>query len=80
MNELDITAGVSEIVAQVLALPVDQVSPQDHFYDKLGGDSLQKLEIVAHIEARFGCSLDAEQVASSDTVEELAQQAALSVL
>ncbi|MEK8142775.1 acyl carrier protein [Streptomyces sp. M10(2022)] len=79
MNQPDVTADVSEIVAQVLAIPTEQVLPQAHFYDTLGGDSLQKLEIVALIEARLGCQLDADQVASSDTVEELARQAVLGV-
>ncbi|MCW5249037.1 MULTISPECIES: acyl carrier protein [unclassified Streptomyces] len=79
MNASDLTAEVIEIIAQVLALPAEEVSPQAHFYDTLGGDSLQKLEVVALMEARFGCRLEADQVASSDTAEELAERAALSV-
>lgn len=74
MNESDIRAAVGEVVAGVLTLPSEQVSPQAHFYDDLGGDSLQKLEVIAHIEARFNCRLTDEQAATSDTVEELSRQ------
>lgn len=76
MNESNIPAAVSEIVAGVLTMPSAQVPPQAHFYDDLGGDSLQKLEVIAHIEARFGCRLTDEQAALSHTVEDLSRQVA----
>ncbi|EST34158.1 acyl carrier protein [Streptomyces roseochromogenus] len=76
MNETEIRAVVTDVVAGVLTLPTEQVPPQARFYDDLGGDSLQKLEIVAHIESRFNCSLTHEQVAVSDTVEDLCRQVA----
>ncbi|MER5541026.1 acyl carrier protein [Streptomyces sp. NPDC002586] len=76
MNESDIRSGVREIVASILTLPVEHVAPGAHFYDHLGGDSLQKLEVIAHIEARFSCRLTDEQAVSSDTVDALAAQVA----
>ncbi|MEV2214936.1 acyl carrier protein [Streptomyces sp. NPDC050997] len=76
MNETDIRAVVTDVVASVLTLPAEEVSPRARFYDDLGGDSLQKLEIVAHLEARFTCSLTHEQVAVSDTVEDFTRQVA----
>ena len=51
MNRPDVLNGVGEIVAQVLTVPLDQVTPTADFYEELGGDSLQKLEVIAHIEA-----------------------------
>ncbi|AJE86052.1 MULTISPECIES: acyl carrier protein [Streptomyces] len=74
MNRPDVLNGVSEIVAQVLTVPLDQVTPTADFYEELGGDSLQKLEVIAHIEARFGCSLTDGQAAESDTAEALARE------
>jgi acyl carrier protein len=79
MNESDTGLVVREIIAGVLTLPLDQVPLNAHFYDQLDGDSLQKLEVIASIEARFGCALADEQAAASDTAEELARQVVLSV-
>lgn len=74
MNESDVTTAVRNVVASVLSIPVEQVTPDAHFYDELGGDSLQKLEVIAHIEARFDCRFSDEGAATSDTVEALAAQ------
>lgn len=79
MNESDIRSGVREIVASVLSLPEEEVPQGAHFYDDLCGDSLQKLEIIAYVESRFGCRLTNEQAATSDTVEDLTRQVALHV-
>ncbi|MGH3381714.1 MAG: acyl carrier protein [Actinoallomurus sp.] len=76
MNEPDVTTAVRDVVASVLSLPADQVTPHAHFYDELGGDSLQKLEVIAHIESHFDCRLSDEEAATSDTVEALASQVA----
>ncbi|MFG2723186.1 acyl carrier protein [Streptomyces sp. NPDC048416] len=79
MNESDIRSGVREIVASVLSLPAEHVPPGAHFYDDLGGDSLQKLEVIAYVESRFGCRLTNEQAAAGDTVDALVQGVALNV-
>lgn len=76
MNESQIKVAVSEIVASVLTLPNEKVPPRAHFYDELGGDSLQKLEVIARLEAQFSCRLTDEEAAASDTVEDLALQVA----
>lgn len=76
MNHNDIVTAVSEVVADVLTLPRERVSPNAHFYDDLGGDSLQKLEVIAHLEARFNCRLTNEQAATSDTADALSRQVA----
>jgi acyl carrier protein len=79
MNKTDVRSGISDIVAQVLTLPADQVPDSADFYDDLDGDSLQKLEVIARIEATFGCALGDEQAASSNTVAELTRQVLLCV-
>jgi acyl carrier protein len=76
MNESEIRVTVSEIVASVLTIPSEKVSARAHFYDELGGDSLQKLEVIARLEAQFSCRLTDEEAAASDTVEQLALQVA----
>ncbi|QKW07489.1 hypothetical protein HUT18_14955 [Streptomyces sp. NA04227] len=70
MDESEITYGVREVIAQVLSLSVDEVSPTAHFYDELAGDSLQKLEAIAFIEAKFNVQLTNEE-AAGETVGDL---------
>lgn len=77
MNESDIRSGVREIIASVLSMPEDEVPQSAHFYDDLGGDSLQKLEVIAYVESRFSCRLTNEQAATSDTVDDFTRQVAL---
>ncbi|MEV7417381.1 acyl carrier protein [Streptomyces sp. NPDC089919] len=79
MNESDIKVGVREIVAGVLSLPEDQVEWDADFYDELGGDSLQKLEVIAYVEDRFRVRLTHDQAANSDTVNALTHEVALNV-
>lgn len=76
MNESEIRSAVKEVIAGILALPSDQIASDANFYDELGGDSMQKLEVIAHIEARFNCRLTDVQAAEGDTVEELTHQVA----
>lgn len=76
MSETDIRQAVTEVVADILTLPGEQVLPCAHFYDELGGDSLQKLEVIARLEVRFGVRFTDEQAAASDTVEDLSRQVA----
>lgn len=49
-------------------MPTAQVGLEADFYDDLGGDSLQKLEVVTRFEAAFGQRLTDEQAADSNTV------------
>lgn len=79
MSETDIRQAVTEVVADILTLPGEQVPPHAHFYDELGGDSLQKLEVIARLEATFGFRFTDEQAATSDTVEDLSRQVAAHV-
>ncbi|MET9496581.1 acyl carrier protein [Streptomyces sp. NPDC006552] len=65
----DVRTTVTQIFATVLSLPGEQVTGAAHFYDDLGGDSLQKLEIVAHLEAAFNCRLSNEEAAENDSVD-----------
>ncbi|GHE12680.1 acyl carrier protein [Streptomyces alanosinicus] len=69
VHSTDVRTAITEIFATVLSLPGDQVTGSAHFYDDLGGDSLQKLEVVAHLEAAFDCRLSNEEAAENDTVD-----------
>ncbi|GAA4685535.1 MULTISPECIES: acyl carrier protein [Streptomyces] len=73
MNESDIRTGVREVFAQVLATSPEQVPVDADLYDDLGADSLNKLEVIAHVEARFGCRLTDDEAALGNSVDSLAR-------
>jgi acyl carrier protein len=53
---------VREMVADVLALEVDEVQPGDSFVTKLAGDSLGFLELSFKCEKRYGIRLPFQKV------------------
>lgn len=56
------------IVASVLEVVEDEVSPAALFYEDLGVDSLEKVEIAVQIERRFGVQLTADEAAELRSV------------
>ncbi|SEM10674.1 acyl carrier protein [Streptacidiphilus jiangxiensis] len=66
-------------MAEVLDVDVTEVSETDLFYEDLGVDSLEKVEITTRVEAEFGVKLSAEQAAAircaADAVAALAATA-----
>ncbi len=58
------------IVASVLELEPSEVSAQASFYEDLGVDSLEKVEIAARIEAEFDITLSADRAAALSSVED----------
>ncbi len=71
VDELAVRAGIREVVARVLTMPVEEVDDDADFYEDLGGDSLQKLEVITRVEGMFGCRFTDEQAAASNNVDEL---------
>lgn len=74
LDELVVRAGIHEVVAQVLTMPVAEIGADADFYDDLGGDSLQKLEVITRVESMFCRRFTDEQAAASNTVDELTRQ------
>jgi acyl carrier protein len=57
---------VREMVADVLALEVEEVRPGDSFVAKLGGDSLAFLEMSFKCEKRYGIKLPFQKVLAEE--------------
>ncbi|MQA84702.1 MAG: hypothetical protein GEV03_08795 [Streptosporangiales bacterium] len=68
-------AEIEEVVRQefaaVLGLPPDEIGTDQHFYDDLKGDSLQKLEIVARLEDRLGVKMSDDDEQALNTLANL---------
>ena len=63
------------IIADVLNVPKDDITPETTFVDDLGADSLDIFQIIMGIEEEFDIEIaneDAEQIVTvSDAVEEI---------
>ncbi len=68
MRTLEQTTGeILELAAAHSAVPREQLSPDDDFFQKLGIDSLQALELLTRLENHFGIELpDYEMKGVSD--------------
>jgi acyl carrier protein len=64
----DAVERVRAIVADVLELDAGEVATDADFYDDLGADSLEKVEIAMRIESEFSVTVAAEDAAAIGTV------------
>jgi acyl carrier protein len=56
--DAEVRETIREIVADVLELDLDRVGWDSHFWDELGADSLQGIEILSALERRFGITIE----------------------
>lgn len=64
----DIADTVKEIIASELGVEVDKVTPDAHFVDDLGADSLDTVELVMAFEEEFGLEIPDEDAEEMQTV------------
>jgi acyl carrier protein len=60
-----VQARIARCVAQVLARPVDQVSPQSRLIEDLGADSLDLVELMYVLEDELAMKLDKQDLSLS---------------
>ena len=48
---------VTDLIVDQLGVDADSVSPDAHFIDDLGADSLDTVELVMAFEEEFGCEI-----------------------
>lgn len=70
---------VKKIIVEQLGVDEEEVTPQAHFVDDLGADSLDTVELVMAFEEEFGLEIpdeDAEKIARvKDAIDYLNQHA-----
>ena len=59
---------LQQIIAEVLNLDVDEITPETTFVDDLGADSLDVFQIIMGIEDELKIEVDAEKAESIVTV------------
>jgi acyl carrier protein len=61
---------VFEIIAEQMQVPKDQITPETHFVNDLGADSLDTVELVMELEEAFDITIPDEDADKIQTVGE----------
>lgn len=64
----DLEAKLKKIIAEQLMVEESQLTPEAHFIDDLGADSLDTVEMVMEIEDEFGIEVPDEDAEKMGTV------------
>ena len=62
------------IIADVLNVPKDDITPETTFVDDLGADSLDIFQIIMGIEEEFDIEIDNEEAEKIATVQDAVEQ------
>ena len=62
------------IIADVLKVPKDDITPETTFVDDLGADSLDIFQIIMGIEEEFDIEIDNEEAEKITTVQDAVEQ------
>ena len=68
-----------EIIAGVLNVDVNEITPETTFKEDLGADSLDVFQIIMELEDTFGISIENEDAEKIVTVGDAAEQIKLAV-
>ncbi len=66
----DIVARVKQIITEKLGVDESEITPEAHFANDLGADSLDTVELIMEFEKEFGISIPDEQAETITTVGE----------
>lgn len=71
MNREEIQQTVTEIVADVMSMDVQGVTPLAHIENDLGGTSMDQVEVVMEVEKEYRISIPDEAAERLHSVKEL---------
>jgi acyl carrier protein len=61
-----IVEDVRRLVAEILALEIDEVTPEALFFDDLGGESIELIELSFHLEKIYGVRVRFQDLGGDD--------------
>jgi len=64
----DVAERCRKVIANLLKVPVEKVTPEAHFVRDLGMESIQSVEMMAALEEEFDVEIDEDEAQGNDTV------------
>ncbi len=64
---------IKKIIAEQLGVDESEITPESHFIDDLGADSLDTVELVMALEEEFGIEIPDEDAEKIQTVGDVAK-------
>ncbi len=68
-TDTDLREQIRDIVATILEVDIERISPTTHFWDELEADSLQGIEILSALERRFHITIEQGALADMRDVQ-----------
>lgn len=68
MAEISVVDPVKQIIIEQLGVSAEEVTPQSHFVNDLGADSLDMVELVLELEEKFDTEIPDEEAEKIQTV------------
>ena len=65
---------MQDIIAEVMNVPKEDITPETTFVDDLGADSLDIFQIIMGIEEEFDIEIDNEEAEKITTVQDAVEQ------
>lgn len=62
---------VIQAISDMLDVPTDAILPNSHIEDDLGGDSLDRIELLMELEGQTGLEIDDEIATKWQTVQDV---------
>jgi acyl carrier protein len=72
-TEANLAPTIRAMIANILALEEDEVTPDSRFFADLGGESIELLELTFQLEKQLGCRVDFNRLIGSDDLQRDAQ-------
>ncbi len=70
MERQEVETRVRSVIADVLKIDEEQISPDSNFVFDLGADSMQSLQLVAAFEEDFDIEMEEDEALSVQTVSD----------
>lgn len=62
---------IRKLVAKIIEVEPQKISPSTHFVEDLGADSMMALEIMAALEKKFGITIPEEQLVNMSSLNQV---------
>ena len=64
----DVAERCRKVIARLLKVPAERVTPQANFVRDLGMESVQSIELIAALEEEFDIEIDTDRAQGNETV------------